>query len=324
LARRAILLLVALLALALPSAAPAAQVVNGGFESGTLAGWEARRAVGAGKWFAYKGTEAPIGGQRGADPVQAPPQGTYAAIADQANPDTLLLFQDLQLEPGSDYRLTLQAFYDSYAGIAIPSPDTLSVDEEAIGSQTNQQFRIDLVKPEAPLDSISPSDVLLTLFRTKPGAPRKMKPTLFGADLAPFAGQTVRLRIAVATTEEVLNAGVDAVSLSANGGKGGGATERLRIGKRKADARHGIVRLSVQVPSEGRLTALDPSGKVRIASKGTGVPKEIVLPLRPTAKGKKILADKQRMRVKIRLRWTAGAGSREIVRLPVVFKLRNP
>jgi hypothetical protein len=323
LARRAILIAVAVVAMAWPAAAPAAQVVNGGFESG-LAGWEVRRLTQGGNWYAYKGTEPPIAKQR-ADQVQAPPQGDSAAIADQIVRDTLLLFQDLQLEPGSSYDLSLLAFYDSPAALAIPSPDTLSVDEEAIGDQANQQFRIDLVRPDAPVDSIAPGDVLQTLFRTKAGGPRTLKPTRFSADLTPFAGQAVRLRIAVTATREVLYAGVDAVSLSpGEGGKGGGrAVGPLRLGKARANKRGGIVRLPVSVPSAGRLTSIDPSGRVRTASKGVGEAKTLVLPLRPTGKGRKTLERRRRMRVEIRLRWTASDGSPEVFRVPVLFRLKN-
>jgi hypothetical protein len=312
------------MAMASPAAAPAAQVVNGGFESGTLAGWEVQRLTRLGNWYAYKGTEPQIEKQR-SDQVQAPPQGDFAAITDQINPDSLLLFQDLQLEPGSSYDLSLLAFYDSFAALAIPSPDTLSVDEEAIGSQSNQQFRIDLVRPDAPVDSIAPGDVLHTLFRTKAGGPRTMKPTRFSADLAPFAGQTVRLRIAVAATKEVLYAGVDAVSLSVGErGKGGGRTVGpLGIGKARVKTRNGTVRLPVRVPSAGRLTSIDPSGKVRTASKGVSEAKTLVLPLRPTNRGQKILERKHRMRVKIRLRWTASDGSPEVFQVPVLFRLKN-
>lgn len=324
-ARRALLIALAAMALASPAAAPAAQVVNGNFESGTLAGWEVRRLTGVGNWFAYEGTDAPIEKQR-PDQLQAPPQGRFAAIADQVNPDTLLLFQDLQLEPGSSYDLSLLAFYDSLAALAIPSPDTLAVQEEAIGPQPNQQFRIDLVRPEAPVDSIAPGDVLQTLFRTKAGASRTMGPTRLSADLAPFAGQTVRLRIAVAATEEVLYAGVDAVSLGEGPqGKGGSVRTIGPLGIRKArmNLRRGTVRLPVQVPSAGRLTLIDPSARVRTASKGVAEAKTVVLPLRPTGKGRQILERRHQMRVKVRLRWTASDGSPEVFRVPALFRLKN-
>jgi hypothetical protein len=321
--KRAILIAVAGLAMASPAAASAAQVVNGGFESG-LAGWEVRRLTRAGNWYAYEGTKPPIEKQR-ADQVQAPPQGDSAAIADQINRDTLFLFQNIQLEPDSSYDLSLLAFYDSLTALAIPSPDTLSVDEEAIGDQANQQFRIDLMRPDAPVDSVAPGDVLHTLFRTKAGGPRTLKPTRFSADLTPFAGQAVRLRIAVAATKEVFYAGVDAISLSpGKRGKGGIRTVGpLGIGRAKVNTRGGIVRLPVRVPSAGRLTSIDPSGKVRTASKGVGEAKTLVLPLRPTKRGRKILERRQRMRVEIRLRWTASDGSPEVFRVPVLFRLKN-
>lgn len=323
-ARRAILTALAALALAAPTGASAAQVVNGGFESGTLAGWQVLRSTQAGNWYAYEGTKPPLEKDR-ADQVQAPPQGRFAAIADQVNPDTLLLFQDIPLEPGSSYNLSLLAFYDSLSALATPSPDTLSVDEAAIGSQANQQFRIDLMKPGAPVDSVSSEDVLQTLFRTKAGTARKMKPTRFSADLAPFAGQTVRLRVAVTATEEVLYAGVDDVSLSAGGGGKGGVRTvgPLSIAKAKVNARNGTAQLRVSVPSAGRLTLIDPTGKVRTASKGTGEAKTLVFPLRPTTKGRKLLERKHKMQVKIRLRWTASDGGPEVFRLPVLFRLKN-
>lgn len=324
-ARRALLFAIGVLALASPAASPAAEIVNGDFESGTLAGWEVRRATQAGNWYAYEGVRPQIEKQR-ADKVQAPPQGAFAAIADQINPDTLLLFQDIRLEPGSSYNLSLLAFYDSFAPLEIPSPDTLSVDEETIGFQSNQQFRIDLVKPEAPVDSVDPADVLQTLFRTRSGAARTMGPTRFSAGLAPYAGQTVRLRVAVAASEEVLYAGVDAVSLSEGEGKrgGGGRTVGpLRIGEARVKMRGGAGKLRVSVPSAGRLTAIDPSGKVRTASRGTGEAMTLVLPLRPTRKGRTLLERTRRMRVGIQLRWTASDGSPEVFPVPISFRLKK-
>lgn len=319
-------LVVALMAMLLPTAAPAAQIVNGGFEAGTLAGWEVRRSLGAGKWFAYQGTNAPIGHQRGADPVQPPPQGGFAAITDQANPEALFLFQDLRLEPGTSYKVSLLAFYDSYAALANPSPETLSADEEAIGAQANQQFRIDVMRPDAAIDSIDPGDVLLNLFRTRAGGPRSMAPTQFVGDLAPFAGQTVRLRVAVVTTEEVLNAGVDAVSLSAPDGtfpRSTGARIRV-VGKARRNLENGTVRLRVQVPGAGLLVAKDKGGKIRKATLRTAQEGIAILQLRPSRKGRAILERRHKLRVGVSLTWRPLSGGQQKLRVPVIFKLRKP
>lgn len=256
--RCSIPLVATILALLVPSAAAGATVVNGGFESGSLNGWHVYRSLADGNWFAYKGTAAPIGSKRGADPVQPPPDGAYAAIADEANPDTLILYQDIALEAGQAHQLSLLAYYDSYAPLANPNPDTLSIDDAALAGQSNQQFRIDVMKPTAPLESLDPADILLTLFRTKHGGPSKMAPTKFSADLSPFAGQTVRLRIATAVHEEVLNAGVDTVKVSSTAlGKspspprGSSGSGRFSIVKAKANRRNGTISLKVHVPGPG-------------------------------------------------------------------------
>jgi hypothetical protein len=324
LTRRLVPLVLAAAALWLAAPAQGESVANGGFETGNLSGWHVSSATSLGDWFAYQGTAAPIGHHRGAPPIQPPPQGDHAAIADEANPDTLILYQDLQLEAGSNYELSLLAYYDSYAPIAIPQPDTLSVDEAVLGSKTNQQFRIDVIKPDAPLDSLNPEDVLATLFKTGPAAPSSMKPKEFSANLGSFAGQTVRLRIADAMTEEVLNAGVDAVELTDEKGGGGGANgERLRFGKARIDARRGIVKLPVRFPASGRLVATGPHGLMRKAVLRANGPERLLLRLAPTRRGRSILTRRGRLRLRVHLIWKADGGGGEALRRALTFKLKH-
>ena len=322
-ARWALILTLALTAL-VPSGASAAQVVNGGFESGTFAGWEVRQSTGAGKWYAYKGTEPLIPHERGATAVQPPPQGEFAAITDEINPETLLLYQDLRLEPGTAYKLSLLAYYDSYSALTTPSPDTLSVDEEVLGPKSNQQFRIDVMKPDAAPDSVQPQDILLDLFRTRSGGARKMGPTQFVADLAPFAGQTVRIRIAAAATEEVLNAGVDAVTLSApDGSFPVSPRRRIHPGKPRINPKNGTVVLPVRVPEAGRLAAASLNHKARPAAAKPARAGAVLLRLRPSAKGLAILERRHKLRVGIRLTWKPLTGGQQKLRVPVVFELKK-
>ena len=79
--------------------------------------------------------------------------------------------------------------------------------------QRNQQYRIDLLKPDAERASLAGSDILKTLFRTRHDDPRTMRPTKLTFNLTKFAGDRVRLRFAEVDNRNYLHAGVDAVRL---------------------------------------------------------------------------------------------------------------
>lgn len=321
-AQRLLPLLVLALALALPGAAAAANVVNGDFEAG-LQGWGVHRATEAGNWFAYKGTAAPIGSKRGADPVQAPPQGEQAAIADEANPDTLVLYQDVELATGLSHQLSLLAFYDSYKPIAVPTPDSLSVSDEVLLGQPNQQFRIDVIRPGAPLESLESADVLSTVFQTGPGSRARMKPTKLTADLSSFGGQTVRLRIVVAAHEEVLNAGVDAVAISSVRGSGPGGSSRLGFGKPKPNRKTGTVLLPVRVPGTG-LLSVGKRKVIRSLTVKAAEAKTVMMRLRPTAATRQRLERRQKLRVTVVVTFLPAGEPRETATVRVVLELRPP
>jgi hypothetical protein len=261
--------------LAAPSAASAAVVNNGDFETGNFAGWhEDYIGPDVGSWFVYTGTSSPIE----EFPIPAPPQGTHAAIADQDEVSRQILYQDLTLPPGgSVYQLSLFAYYtgDGLGGSAGPfiSPDTLSLGPD------NEQYRIDLMKPSSPVDSVSSGDVLRNLLRTTDTSPDPLVPTMLTADLSPFAGQTVRIRLAVAVTEHTLNAGVDAVSVKSNGFSVGAATRN----KKK-----GTAQVPLTLPDAGDVTVSGNGVKGRVASASKSVavgagPVNVVI----KAKGKK-------------------------------------
>jgi len=330
-------------ALAVPTAATAATVVNGNFETGNLQGWQTHGVTGFGNWFAYKGTKPPISESgRGTAPVPAPPQGEYAAIADQLDPDTLVLYQDISLAAGAKHQLSLQTFYSSNKPLAVPTPDTLSTDPSVIGGQANQQYRIDLMKPEAALESIDPADILRTIFRTMPGDPVAMPPTRMTANLTPYAGQTVRLRIAVAAGKEALNAGIDDVSVTTTGapgsggagaggtgGKGGsggaaGAGSHLRVlGQAKSLGSGGAI-LRVRLPGAGRLTAKRP--KLLLPASAEAKQARVVsLRLKPTAKALATLRRRGKLWVKVALAFDpSGSAAIQRASASVLLKLANP
>ncbi|HEX6687754.1 MAG TPA: hypothetical protein VF085_03720 [Solirubrobacterales bacterium] len=340
----AVLLTAILVAVVAPAGAVAATVVNGDFESGTLSGWQVHRATEAGDWFAYQGTDAPIGSRRAtpADPVQAPPQGHFAATTDEANPDTLILYQDVSLEPGFNHQLSLLAYYNSYKPIGVPTPNTLSVDEEVLGGQKNQQFRIDVMKPDVPLESLDPSDILRTLFATRPGDPRTMAPTRLTANLSAFAGQTVRLRIANTAHEEVFNAGVDAVSISttapgqssSHGSKHGPSL--FSFGRARVNRHKGTATLRVQVSGPGLIRARGapisaatgrtsgargPRSTLEPVTVPIAMAKTVTIHLRPTPSARAIMRQGRALRIRVSLTYLPTGAFAEASSLPVVFGL---
>jgi CubicO group peptidase (beta-lactamase class C family) len=217
-------------------------VVMDDFESGAISDW---RAVGSGVggWFVYSdGQVAPDPAQ--SDPnapfdVPDPPQGGFAVVTDMNGPGTRILYRDLALEGRLTLHLTV--FYEGSAPFA--SPETLAHDSP----EANQQFRIDLVDPSAPIDSVADGDVLVTVFHTSPGDPITLPPTEVTVDVSPWAGQTVRLRLAQADNQGPLRAGVDAIRF-------------LPIGAEEA----GIELLDTGEPSRAIDVALGPMSEVDV------------------------------------------------------------
>ena len=195
-------------------------IVMDDFESGALDDWRAVSA-GSGSWFVYSD------GETAPDPEQSdpnfpfampdPPQGGFAAVTDMAGPGTRILYRDVTLNG----ELTLHAtvFYEGSAPFS--TPDTLAFD----APEANQQFRIDLVDPLAPIDSVADGDVLASVFRTEAADPTSLEPTEVSFDVSDLAGQTVRLRLAQTDNSGPMRAGVDDIRFEPVGGDAGAGIE---------------------------------------------------------------------------------------------------
>jgi hypothetical protein len=340
LSARSLRLAIAIAALALFAAlaggasADAATVVNGGFETGTLSGWTVFKSVEFVGWNVGKNEET--------EPSPSPFSGSYYAGSFQTEPGTTILYQDIALEPNSSHQLQLAFAYFSDEPITIPVPDTLTASEV---SPPNQQVRIDVMKPTAPITSVEPSDILATVFassesenlegeESEPG----LEPKLLTADLSQFAGQTVRLRIAVAVTRNPLVAFVDNVAVTSTPllapvvpptpAPPAPPSNLFTKGKVTLNKKNGTATLAVSVPDAGTLTATDAHSKVATASlaRTTTKPKTkpvyvkaatvsstgagiVKVPIVPTAAAKKILAKKGKVAVSVKLTFAPTGGS---------------
>ncbi len=318
------------IALSLPLSAGAATVVNGDFEAGSLNGWTVVNSEETGaSWFAYSGTAAPYSDTEiEKRTVPPPPQGNFAAISDQTGPGTHLLYQDVALESGATHSLSMLVYYQSSAAISVPTPDTLSstgTDGEA-PAQPNQQYRIDVMKPSAPVYSVSPSDILATVFRTNAGDPQALSPITITTDLTPFAGQTVRLRIAEVDNLSFFNAGADAVSITsiAPSPPPPPPSNLFEFGKLLLNKKKGTGRLQVKVPGPGTLTLVDVRATVVNAGAGVKAPRSnrvkratvlaagpgtAILKVRPTATGRKALKRNGKLKFKALVTFTPNGGT---------------
>jgi hypothetical protein len=121
---------------------------------------------------------------------------------------TNILYQDLTLPSTSALSLSLILYYDNQAGVFC-TPNSLSTT-----AGCNQQYRVDIMNPAAPVDSVAPVDVLATVFQTAVGDPLTLAPRAITFDLSAFAGTTVRLRFAEVDNQSLFFASFDAVSVS--------------------------------------------------------------------------------------------------------------
>jgi hypothetical protein len=318
--RRLIALIIALVALGAPTGASAATVVNGNFETGTLAGWQQFSQTESGEWFAYDELEAEV------ESFFPPPQGNFAAGDDQGDPDTDVLFQDIALEPAFNHRLALTLYYDSNAPITVPSPNTLEIG----GAPENQQLRVDVVKPGAPILSLNPADILTTVFANKNGDPEFMFPTVLSANLTPFAGQTVRLRIANAVQESVFNTGIDSVSITSTPVPPPplppAPSNAIVRGKLTLNKSNGTGKLAIQAPGPGTLLAVGKgkTKKVKRASLAVTAAGTVKVPLNPNGAGKKVLNSKGKLKTQIDVTFTPTGGTAATQTYKVTLKKNLP
>jgi hypothetical protein len=306
--RSFIALAIVSLSLLVPGGAGAATVVNGDFETGNLDGWKVQRTTDAGDWFVYSGEG--LG-------VVAPPSGNFAAVTNETNKDALFLYQDVALEPHFSHQLSLFVYYHSVAPIAVPEPNTLQLD----AAEDNQQMRVDVIKPTASLESLAPGDILTTVFANKNGDPQDMSPTRLSVDLAPFAGQTVRIRVAAVAQEQVLNASVDGVSIVSIPPPP--SSNAITRGKLTLNKKKGTGRLAITVPGPGILIGIGKGGKAKKVKRakltvtGAGT---VQLPLKPTHSGKKILDAKGKLKTRFDVFFTPTGGTASAQAFQVTLK----
>lgn len=315
--------LLAVGAMALPAGAAANLVVNGDFETGNLTGWHVKNEPGGtGNWFAYTGTEDP---EEPLASIPPPPQGNFAAIASQNNPGSHILYQDVALGAGP-HELSLIAYYESFTPII--SPESLSPFEEP-----NQQYRIDVLKPGAPLTTVDPANIIATLLHTEEGDPEVMEPETLTADLSAYAGQTVRLRMAEVDNESPFHAGVDAVSISGSAPPPPPApappapSNAFTFGSLTLNKKKGTATLKVNVPGPGKLAALDVKKKGKRIKKATTTAAAAgvaTLKLVPTTAGMKTLESKHKLPFKLSVTFTPTGGTAASHTFAGKLKLKNP
>jgi hypothetical protein len=179
-----------------------AAVVNGDFESG-LSGWTVvDEAGGSGSWYSQSGFGSPLN----AFAVPAPTSGSFAAMTDQNNPGSHILYQDISLAAGTTNTLTLDYYINNQAG-PFSQPDSLSY-----GTSPNQQFRIDVLDPNSSdFFGTSTVGVLTNIFQATTNTSGYQT---LSFDLTSFAGSTIRLAFREVDNQLFFNAGIDNVIIN--------------------------------------------------------------------------------------------------------------
>jgi hypothetical protein len=301
-------------------------VTNGDFETGTLEGWTSiAQPEGPTGWLVYRRAEVEMG--LGGSP---PPSGEWAAATATETPRTSYLYQDVTLPPATTDRLSMYLYYHSTAPLAVPSPNTLFASESP-AAQDNQQVRVDVLKPNAPIESLSPNDILATVYASESGDPQEMLPTVVSADLSALAGQTVRLRIASVVQEGFMEVDVDDVAIASaplppapEPVAAPLPSSSFTVGKLALDRKYGSAKLDVTLPGPGMLTVTDARRQVAIASDRsgpkekpilirtaavqTGGPQTVRVFLRPTPAAKKLLGGNGKLPFRLQLTYTPDGG----------------
>jgi hypothetical protein len=194
-----------LAAVAVTGTARADLLTNGGFETGTFAGWTIANQTGSfpgSNWFIQTGTASPVNGFS----VPAPPQGTHAAMADQGGSGSHALLQSFTVTPGSKVILTFDIYVNNFGGFFSPA----SLDFTTI---PNQQARVDILTAGATPFALG-SAVLQNVFDPTVNTTGYVLET-FDITSAIGGGGTFQLRFVEVDNQNFFTLGVDAVSIVA-------------------------------------------------------------------------------------------------------------
>jgi len=262
--RAAALLLAVCSAVPLPARA-AELISNGGFESNSgpgtslWVGWVLGAMSGSqGTFYTQTGIQPPFS----KFVIPPPARGNFSVSRDQIGPGTAVLYQDIAVPAVGQTVLSMRIFVQNQAeDFAVPASQSL---DYAI--VPNQQARVDIVSPSANLLDVG-GGVLANMYRTSPGDPQTQGYITLTQNLTPFAGTTVRLRLASVDNLQGLNMAVDAVSTQLcdldidSDGRLGGTTDALLIirqmlGLSGAPLTQGVVASSGTMASPTRINSL--------------------------------------------------------------------
>jgi hypothetical protein len=190
-----------------PALANGSFELNGGEGTSLLTGWTVVDIpfLGnppSGSWVAQRGEVAPISGITS----EPPTDGSFAAMSDQTGPGGHILYQDVTVPAHGKPVLSFDLYLANQAG-GFATPTTLSPDGEP-----NQQFRMDIMDPDAPLDDLG-AGVLRRVYRTEVGDPAVSGYLTIQTSLTEFAGRTVRLRFVEVDNQFFFEVGVDRVNV---------------------------------------------------------------------------------------------------------------
>jgi hypothetical protein len=196
--------------LALPSQGRASQlIVNGGFETGSLAGWtETDQAGGAGSWYLSSATHSPVSNE----PTPGPAGGTYYAVTDQGGPGTHILTQSFTVPTNSNVTVSFDMFVNDWDGGPYINPAGLNYE-----TGPNEQARVDILTAGANAFDTG----LGVLYNVYEGADSPIDTSHpyshYSLNLSFLlgGGGTYQIRFAEVDNQGFFNMGVDDVSIVA-------------------------------------------------------------------------------------------------------------
>jgi hypothetical protein len=164
--------------------APTNLIANGGFETGDLTGWTVQNS-GPGSFVINDGSVNPAS----PDGPLPPLNGNHSALSNQSGPGTYMIYQDVTIPAGSQLMLEWAHRIRNHA-TAFQDP--------------NQEYRVEIR---------TMSGQSITVFSTNPGNPRLQGWTVRTANLAAFAGQTIRIAFVVQNDLFFFNVHLDIVRI---------------------------------------------------------------------------------------------------------------